>query len=1121
MQCPHCRFDNPESMKFCGSCGSKLEMVCPQCNFANPVNFKFCGVCGHDLKSLTKPSSIDYDRPQTYTPKFLADKILTNRGAIEGERKLVTVLFADVANYTAMAEKLDPEEVHAIMDGCFKILMDEIHKYEGTINQFTGDGVMALFGAPVAHEDHAQRACYATLAIRQAISEYNEKIKREYDTAFEMRMGLNSGPVIVGAIGDDLRMDYTAVGDTTNLAARMEDLAEPGTILVSQHTYRLARDFFELEGVGDVVLKGKAEAQPAYRLLQASDVKTRISASVSKGLTRFVGRRREMTILREAFDKAAAGSGQVVGISGEAGVGKSRLLIELRTMLSSGHYTYLEGRCLHYGGAMPYLPLLDILRSYFGIKEGEREAIIRKNMTDKVLALDENLKPVLAPFQDLLSLKVQDEAYLKLEPRRKRERTFEALRDLFIRLSQDRPLVLAVEDLHWIDQTSQAFLDYLIGWLANAPILLLVLYRPEYTHTWGSKSYYTKIGVNQLSTGTSAELVQSILEGAKVAPELRDLILNRTAGIPLFMEEFTHSLIENGTIEKTDNRYVLSSKAASISIPDTIEGIIAARIDRLEENLKRTMQVASVIGREFAFRILHTITGMKEDLKSYLINLQGLEFIYEKSLFPELEYIFKHILTQEVAYNSLLVRRRKEIHENIGRAIEEVYPERLEEFYEMLAYHYLKAENFEKAAHYLNLSGIKATSIHAPREAFHYFTEALGAMKRLPQTDENKRSQIEVSLLMYPARMYLGQPEGSLQILQAGARLSEELGDQRSLMTFYSNLAFYYHQIGDPLPGVGYGEKAYALAGKMYDTRLVAATAFDLYNVYMNLGEYKKIFSICTHVIDLLEKENMQTDFCGRPFAMYPIACAYRGVGSGMLGDFENGGVFCEKALQTATALGDQRTLALVEVWYGFFYHFKGDGNLALNHSLNGLRYCQGMKFTMLAHVASCFVGGSYLQIGQHVIARQFLEEGIAMAKDIRVEVASSYWHRLLSEVHSELGDYEIALGLIEKAVELARKTHEKANEGVCKIWWGRISAKSAPLQRRQAEESIRTGIQILEQLKLRPAYADGYLALGELYAETGETEKALENLRIAEQMYTEMRMDYYLTKTRQVLKML
>jgi class 3 adenylate cyclase len=397
MKCPKCQSENPQERKFCRSCGAKLVSPCPRCGFENLPGDCFCGGCGHPLAPHVSPPPIAYSTPHSYTPKFLAEKILTTRSAMEGERKLVTVLFADVANFTTISEKLDPEEIHGIMDGCFKILMDEIHKYEGTINQFTGDGVMALFGAPLAHEDHAIRACHAALSIQKALASYGEKLKKTCDIDFQMRLGLNSGPVVVGAIGDDLRMDYTAIGDTINLASRMEASAQPGTILVSALTHKLARDFFTFSYLGPLQVKGKEDPQDAFVLIQTSEAKTRLEASAAAGLTRFVGRDREMETLHEAFEKARSGQGQVVGIVGEAGVGKSRIIFEMRHRFPD--HRYLEGRCLHYGGSMAYLPLLDILRSYFEIKEGEREYLIKKKMKEKLASLDEHLITALAPFQ--------------------------------------------------------------------------------------------------------------------------------------------------------------------------------------------------------------------------------------------------------------------------------------------------------------------------------------------------------------------------------------------------------------------------------------------------------------------------------------------------------------------------------------------------------------------------------------------------------------------------------------------------------------------------------------------------------------------------------------------------
>ena len=733
MKCPECQFENREGAKFCGKCGHKFELKCPGCGAKNQFDNNFCDECGYDLAKPKKAPALDYSKPQSYTPKYLADKILTTRSSIEGERKLVTVLFADVANYTALSEKLDPEEVHQIMDGCFKILMDEIHRHEGTINQFTGDGIMALFGAPLSHEDHAQGACYAALSIQKALDTYSDKINQDYDLDFKMRIGLNSGTVVVASIGDDLRMDYTAVGDTTNLAARMESKAEPGGILLSEATHKLVKDFFEFYPLGKVEVKGKDKSQEAYKLIKAGEIETRIEASVAKGLTKFVGRKNSMSALTEPFERMLSDSGQVVGIVGEAGVGKSRFLLEFINQLPQGKYTYLEGRCLHYGSEMIYLPVIEILRSYFEIKEGDQEIVIKDKLKGKIEQLDQRLSVSIPPIQELLSVTVDDEKYLQLDPGQKKTRIFEAIRDLFLRESEQKPLVLAIEDLHWIDKTSEDCISYLIDWLANARILLILLYRLEYNHSWGSKSYYTKIGLTQLSSVSSLQLVQAILEGGEVVPELKELVLSRSGNNPLFVEELIHSLRENGTIQKKNHQYLLTLNASDIHVPDTIQGIIAARIDRIEENLKRVIQVASVIGREFAFRILQTIMGMREELKSHLLNLQGLEFISQKRLFPELEYVFKHALTQEVAYNSLLQKHKKEIHKNIGNAIEDLYPSRLEEFYELLAYHFEQAEIHDKAIHYLIRAANRARAIYANYEAIAFYRRATKQLSLFPR----------------------------------------------------------------------------------------------------------------------------------------------------------------------------------------------------------------------------------------------------------------------------------------------------------------------------------------------------------------------------------------------------
>ena len=975
MKCPKCQFDNREGVNFCEQCGAKMELICPNCKAKIPLEREFCGQCGLDLRKPTEAPPIDFNQPQSYTPKFLAEKILNNRSSIEGERKLVTVLFADVANYTSVAEKLDPEEVHEIMDGCFRILMDEIHRYEGTINQFTGDGVMALFGAPVAHEDHAQRACHTALSIQKTMGEYGERIKKECGVDFKMRIGLNSGPVIVGSIGDDLRMDYTAVGDTTNLASRMESMARPGTILVSTDTFRLARDFFEFESLGKVELKGKEKPLEAHKLFKAGEVETRIGASVAKGLTRFVGRENSMAALKEALEEAEAGSGQFVGLVGEAGVGKSRLLFEFKSLLPQSEYAYLEGRCLHYGGSMSYLPFLEILRSYFEIKEGDREFIIKKRMAEKIAGLDEKLESALPPLMELLSLKVEDEDFIKLEPQQKRERTFEAIRNLLIRMSQERPLVLAVEDLQWIDKTSEEFLDYLIGWLASTHILLILLYRPEYTHQWGSKSYYSKIGLDQLSTSDSAELVQYILVGGEVAPELRELILSRTGGNPLFMEEFAHSLLENGSIQRKDHQYVLSSEPSSIQVPDTIQGIIAARIDRLEDNLKRTMQVASVIGRDFAFRILQTITGLREELKAYLLNLQGLEFIYEKSLFPELEYIFKHALTQEVAYNSLLHKRRKEIHGKIGKAIEQIYAERLEEFYEMLAYHFDQGEVWEKAFLYLFKSGDKARQAYASHEAIAFYTHAIEVSGRItPALEKQELFPVyEGRGLVWLLLTKLDEAIADFQMMRQMTRAS---GNQRKEGESLGHLALAHLQkfSEEHFPLVEqYAQEAMQLSQQTGDQKILAKSLSSLGLVHQARGNLPEADRNLESSLQISRREGFKES--------WSQSIAFLGIQAYWQGHF-----------QRAVHIG-QESLAVSRDIHDGFNELLTLGNLGL----------------------------AYWGVGNYAEAFRVLHEGIRKAKERDSKFGIGRMTNTLGWLHSEFGDVVSAVEYDQESKELGR----------------------------------------------------------------------------------------------------
>jgi len=1048
--------------------------------------------CGHQLDGRTEGAAIDYTLPKSYTPKFLADKILNTRSAIEGERKLVTVLFADVANYMAMSEKLDPEEVHHIMDGAFRLMMDAIHQHEGTINQFTGDGIMALFGAPIAHEEHAQRACHAALALQKSIKDFSEKIKREYGFGFTLRIGLNSGPVVVGSIGDDLRMDYTAIGETTNLAARMEEYAQPGTVVLSKGTRRLIKDYFELKSLGKIEMKGTSSPQEVYELLRPSDVGSRFAASVAKGLTRFVGRRNSMAGLMESYAKVRSGEGQVVGIVGDAGVGKSRLLLEFINLLPQNEYTYLAGHCLNYGSTFAYLPVLDMLKEYFGIKSCDREYVIKKKMGDKLLRLNRELQKDIPPFQAILSLKVDDQRFNQLEPQQKREKTFEAIRNLFVRLSQEKPLVLAMEDLHWIDKTSEDFTNYLIRWLGKTRIMLILLYRPEYTHQWGSKSYYTKIGLNQLGISSSTELVRAVLEDGEVAPEIGKLVLDRTSGNPLFIEEFTHSLLESGSIHKHKKKYILKRDARDIEVPDTIQGLIAARIDRLDENIKRTMQVASVIGRDFAYRILQTITGMREELKAYLLNLQGLEFIYEKRLFPELEYIFKHALTQEVAYYSLLNTRRKDLHRRVGQAMEQVFADRITEYSSIIAEHFLRGEDWEHAFFYLDKAGDSAAGLFSYDEARLHYARALNTLDELEDSEDNRRRQVDTIIKLTLTSWRAISAEQSLKRLSTAEKLARDLpgpdgkpgGDSLRLARVRFWKGRVYYSSGQMHEALSYYDQVLPVAKATGDAELLAIPSGAIGQAMAVLGHLGKSQILLGEAIPLFEQMANWTEWI-QAKSFYGSALA----GSGA---YQQGVAEIKLARDRAKECQFITGLGVSNNCLGFTHLFGGrleEAMKAGQAAVSAAKQSGDLIYQYVGYVICGWAGG---RAGEIENATKHLKQAQTVAQQLGGQIIMA---DLLTTARAETalmaGQQEEAIRLARQAVDIAQKMGGVLGEGVARRIWGQaLAAKSDPAWD-DAEEQMAKSLEVLSSGQNLPEMARTQVVWGTISRNRGKPENA------------------------------
>ncbi len=716
MQCPQCRQENPAGARFCNACGARLETVCAACGQVNPAGSRFCNACGQNLASPVPAPR--FAAPQAYTPQHLAEKILTSRPTLEGERKQVTVLFVDLKDSTELIRGLDPEAAQQLLDPAIQIMMQAVHRFEGTVNQVLGDGIMSLFGAPIAHEDHALRACYTALAMQDAMRPYTDEVRRRRGLELRLRVGLNSGEVVVRAIGNDLHMDYSAVGETTHLAARMEQMATPGTIRLTAATLRMVEGLVRVNALGPVPVKGLLEPVEVFELIGATAVRQRFQARAAQGLTRFVGRQRELDTLHQALEQAGAGYGQVVAAVGEAGVGKSRLVYEFAHSHRTQGWRVLESASVSYGKATPYFPVLELLKRYCHLEDHDDHRTMRAKVTGQVLTLDEALQETTSALLALLDALPADSPFLKLDPPQRRQRTLEALKRVLLRESQVQPLLLVFEDLHWIDAETQALLDSLVESLPTTRLLLLVNYRPEYQHGWGSKTYYTQLRLDPLSSGSAEALLQGLLgDDSSLAP-LQRLLIERTEGNPFFLEESVRTLVEMGVLVGQPGAYRLAKPIESLQVPATVQAVLAARIDRLPAEAKRLLQTAAVIGTEVPLALLQAIADMPdEELQRHLAHLQAAEFLYETRLFPEREHTFKHALTHEVAYSSLLQERRRLLHARIVEVLEQHHADRLAEQVDRLAHHAIRGEVWDKAVVYLRQAGAKATTRSAYREA--------------------------------------------------------------------------------------------------------------------------------------------------------------------------------------------------------------------------------------------------------------------------------------------------------------------------------------------------------------------------------------------------------------------
>jgi class 3 adenylate cyclase/tetratricopeptide (TPR) repeat protein len=982
VKCVACGHENRDAAKFCEACAAALGRRCGNCGKELRVTATFCDECATPVAKPAANRSVD---PRSYTPKHLAEKILTSRNAIEGERKQVTVLFADVKGSSELASERGPEEWHGIMEHFFRILTDGIHRFEGTVNQYTGDGIMALFGAPIAHEDHAQRACYAALHLRDQLRCYADELRIARGLNFSVRTGLNSGEVVVGKIGDDLRMDYTALGHTANLAARMEQIAEPGSIYLAEPTARLVEGFFQLRDLGRHEVKGIPRPVGVFELEAAGDALTRLQVAERRGFSRFVGREAETRALASTLGAALEGQGRVVGVVGEPGVGKSRLCREFVVQAVARGISVYEGHCLAHGKTIPYLPILELFRVFFGITVRDTAVEARRKIAGGLLLLDESFREVLPLVFEFLAVPDPKNAAPQMDPQAKQRQLYAFLRSLLRARSEAEPAVIFLDDLHWVDNASDTFLAEIVEAIEGTRTLCLLNFRPEYSAGWMRKSSYQQIALQPLGPREIEELVADLVGRDPSVAGLAERIRERTGGNPFFVEETVHELAETGKLDGRRGAYRLVASVTALDLPATVQSVLAARIDRLPEREKATLQAASVIGKNFPQRVLREVAGLVDsELVSSLSALRDRELVYEEKLFPEAEYAFKHPLTHEVAYQSQLATRRRAVHASVARAIEKLYPEKLDEWAALLAHHWEAAGNRLEAARW-NRRAAEWSGANAPSEAVRCWKKVRELIAELPEDHETQALGISAcqQILGFGFRVGMPEEEGE-RLFVEGCALAERAGDVRSLAAVHWSMSSLLAIAGNIRRAIDVGAEAVRIADTTDDTGIRLAVRCGLTWAYYNAGLLKDACELNDRMlVSPPEDPRVGADITG--FAPYVFLSMMQGLHVGYLGDLARAERVLKHAFEMAGRhRGDVEILCWGRLFANAIAELAGDGEAAFAYVREGLEVAERMSAPFARAFARVALARAHLLRGSWTDGAGSAGEALAIAREHR-----------------------------------------------------------------------------------------------------------------------------------------
>ena len=1116
-RCPQCQHENPADAKFCLECGRRVALSCGACGTELPVGAKFCKQCGQAVGMATSPTAAGVGAPpESYTPRHLAEKILTSRAALEGERKQVTVLFADLKGSMELLADRDPEEARKLLDPVLEHMMDAVHRYEGTVNQVMGDGIMALFGAPLAHEDHAVRACYAALRMQESVKTYAEQLLRAQGISVQIRVGLNCGDVVVRAIGSDLHMDYTAVGQTTHLAARMEQLAPPGAVYATAPVLRLAEGHVTAREIGPTPVKGLPHPVNIWAITGTGPAPLRFEGAASYALTPFIGRDEPLGQLAKALSLAERGEGQVIAVVGDAGIGKSRLFWEFLHRHVSPTWTVLRGRSVSYGKASSYLPIVDLLKRQFQIADADSPSAIASRVLEIMRALDTTLESDVPALLAVLGVLSDDRQWEQLDPPQRRERVLEALKRLLLRLSLEGPVLLIVEDLHWIDAGTQEVLDTLVDALPTARILFLVNYRPEYQHTWAGKSFYAQIRLDPLPASISADFLDALLGCDVALVDLRRALVERTQGNPFFLEESVRHLADTGILSGERGAYRLARAGVPIDVPVTVQGVLAARIDRLQPEDKRLLQAAAVVGKDLPLRVLQTVAETQGgELRLALTRLQGAEFLREVRTFPESMYSFKHALTHEVTYGTLLGDRKKLLHGAVLAAMEHLYATRLTEHAETLAHHAVAGELWEKAVDYLREAGGKAYTRGALAEAAARFEEALAFGNRLSPSPENTRRRIDTILDLHAPLSMAGQFQRLVPLMQEAEALARELNDRVRLGRALIRLGSYrllQARYSEFLEHSRQALESTAATGDV-EIRLLATSQFGMGS--LALGDYATAITNFRNIIDGRDVEMAKRRF-GVSSPPYIIATAWLTWVLALVGNFQEALAAAALSLVAAESASPVAQ-AMSLFWRAMAFGLRGDFDRARRDAEGAVQLCETRGVLTWLPASYCAWGWSLSHSVSPSEGLSYLERAVSIHEATGAKILLSRMYLAWADGLLLAGDQGTAREKLQHALGLACRFGERGEEAEVSLLLADTEAACG--QTDTAITWYHDAGRIGERLGMRPLLARYHAGLANLYRRTGEQAKTRQHLTTAMGMFREMGMTYWLEKAEEDMK--